>query len=361
MAIIVRSLTPPPRLFMHDVPATLAWQWPSLSVTLTTLGIALVVWCGFWLYVWQHYLPIVINTIGKAPLLVPEPSVPLPGGEECSFPTTDGLTLRGSYLSHRGSERRGVILFGHELNGDRWNAGPYTSELLDAGYDVFTFDFRNHGTSDVQPGAVMRPWINPESVADVRAAVAYLAARPDADPRGIGVLGISRGGGAALCAAAVEPTIRCIFTDGAYPSRTTHFLYLQRYVEIYVPRGWHWLSRNLPQWVYEIFLTQGRKVWGKENHYAFVDVEQTAARVQQPVLMVHGERDPMIPVDAARALQQAIAGPSKLWVCPKAKHNGAVNAAPEEYRRRLLRFFRLHLAPHSRSRTGAKPIAAGRS
>lgn len=60
--------------------------------------------------------------------------------------------------------------------------------------------------------------------------------------------------------------------------------------------------------------------------------------------MVHGGRDTMIPEAAAKALRKCISAPSKLWVVPAAKHNGALAAEPVEYQRRLKRFFGLHLA-----------------
>jgi hypothetical protein len=185
--------------------STFAWSWPSPIVAASIVGG--LVFCGFWTYVWFHYYPIVERLIGQVPLLVPEPSKPLTGGEECEFRTADGLTLRGTYLRHRGDRRQGVILFGHELKGDRWNAVPYVTELLDAGFDVLTFDFRNHGASDVDPQYKPRPWITEFDATDVRAAVDYLASRPDADPRGIGILGISRAGGATLCAVGGDPRV----------------------------------------------------------------------------------------------------------------------------------------------------------
>jgi pimeloyl-ACP methyl ester carboxylesterase len=330
------------------MPATsflLAWSW---SPWVTTPAVLVGLWCAFWIYVWIRYFPIVVRLIGQAPLLVPEPSAPLPDGEACSFPTADGLTLRGTYLKQRADQRRGVVLFGHELHGDRWNAVPYVADLLDAGYDVLTFDFRNHGESDARPGFTPRPWIAPDDVTDVRAAVDFLTSRSDADPRGVGVLGISRGGGAALCAAAGDQRIRCLFTDGAYPSRTTHLLYLKRYIDIFIPPPSTVITRILPDWVYQGFLGAGRWWWGVRNNYRFVDVETTVAGVKQPVLMIHGAADTMIPVEAARALRKCISGPSKLWVVPEARHNGAVFAEPEAYRRRLLKFFRLHLSPPKR-------------
>jgi pimeloyl-ACP methyl ester carboxylesterase len=324
-----------------------AWSWPSPTAWAIFAG---VVFCAFWTYVCFHYYPIVERLIGQVPLLVPEPSRPLPGGEECEFRTGDGLTLRGTYLAHRNGERQGVILFGHELKGDRWNAVPFVTELLEAGFDVLTFDFRNHGTSDVDPQYVPRPWITTFDAADVRAAVNYLASRPDADPRGIGILAISRAGGATLAAVGGDPRVRCIFTDGAYPSHTTHLIYIRRYVEIYVPAGWHWLCRSLPDWFYSAFLERARRRWGRRHNYPFVHLEKEAARITQPTLMIHGGADTMIPAEAARALQQSIAGPSKLWVVSEAKHNEAINTEPDAYRRRLLKFFRLHLAPRRRER-----------
>lgn len=330
---------------MHVVSPLFAWSWHTLT---TTLLVVVGLWCAFWIYVWIRYFPIVMRLIGQAPMLLPEPTTPLAGGEDCEFRTADGLTLRGTYLRRRREPRLGVILFGHELHGDRWNAGPYVGDLLDAGYDVFTFDVRNHGASDVQPNFKPRPWITKYDVKDFRAAIDYLSARPDADPRGVGILGISRGGGSALCAAAGDERVRCLFTDGAYPARATHLLYFKRYLVIYIPDRWRFITNNLPDWVYGGFLAAGRALFGRLNNYPFVGVERYARGVRQPVLMVHGGRDTMIPADAARALKNSLGGPSKLWVVADAKHNSAVFVEPDAYRRRLLKFFRLHLAPRRR-------------
>jgi pimeloyl-ACP methyl ester carboxylesterase len=211
---------------------------------------AIVLWTLFWLHIWVRFFPIIVRLIGEAPLLVAEPSERLEGGEDCEFRTRDGLTLRGTYLKTARAERLGVIVFGHELNGDRWNAAPYVRELIAEGYDVLTFDFRNHGASDSAPGLVLRPWISPDATADMSAAVDYACRRDDADPRGVGIFAISRAAGAALCVAQSEPRIRCLFLDGAYPTRATHLLYLIRYIEIYTP--YPRALAYVPHWVYEI-------------------------------------------------------------------------------------------------------------
>ncbi|MBA4017863.1 MAG: hypothetical protein C0483_11865 [Pirellula sp.] len=316
------------------------FPWVTVLVGVTAF------WVVFWIYVWIRYFPTILRIIGEAPMLVADESKPLAGGDECEFRTSDGLMLRGTYLKHTAAcARRGVILFAHELNGDRWNATPYVRDLVAAGYDVLTFDYRNHGTSDAQPNLLPSPWISPNELCDTRAAVDHLMARADADPRGIGILGISRGAGASLCVAAEDSRVRCLFTDGAYAARLTHLYFFKRYLDIYIPYPWSpYFTGILPDWVFEAFLGAARVVWGRRNHFQFVPVEQFASRVQAPVLMMHGERDRMIPVEAARALRKRIKAPAKLVVVAGAKHNGAVVSDSERYLRRLRRFFDLHLA-----------------
>ena len=66
-------------------------------------------------------------------------------------------------------------------------------------------------------------------MADVQAALAYLKGRPDADPRGVGFFGISKGGGAGLLAAADDPYVRCFVTDGIFATYTTLVPYMRKW------------------------------------------------------------------------------------------------------------------------------------
>ena len=45
-----------------------------------------------------------------------------------------------------------MIVYCHEYLSDRWSYHPYVDHLRDLGFDLFTFDFRNHGESDSEPG-----------------------------------------------------------------------------------------------------------------------------------------------------------------------------------------------------------------
>ena len=77
-----------------------------------------------------------------------------------------------------------MLVFCHEYLSDRWSFQPYADGLRDLGFDLFTFDFRNHGASDSDPVYQPLQWVTDHEVRDLRAALAYLRSRPDRDPAG---------------------------------------------------------------------------------------------------------------------------------------------------------------------------------
>ena len=62
----------------------------------------------------------------------------------------------------------------------------------------------------------------------------------------------------------------------------------------------------------------------------------------RPVLLIHSADDDnaTTPVDGARRLFATAGEPKELWVVPHGGHVGAINAFPDEYRARVLAFFR---------------------
>jgi pimeloyl-ACP methyl ester carboxylesterase len=235
-----------------------------------------------------------------------------------------------------------VIAFCHEFAGNRWGAVPYVQDLRRRGFDVFAFDFRNHGASERVDSYRPMPWLTQYELADVQAAINYLCFRDDADPRGIGIMGISKGGTAALCAAADDPRVRAIITDGAFPLGAMQRFYLRRFMKIYTRIAW--LIDRLPDVCLVSYFEWAKLLLGLRRHCRFVNVEQMTRRVRQPVFMIHGQQDAYVPLEVVRALRGCLAGRSKLWVVPDAKHNQAIAVATREYHRRIARFFQRTLA-----------------
>lgn len=293
------------------------------------------------------YVPPLARGFVQTSWLVAPHSQRLRGGEPCRFRTRDDVELRGAYLRTTASPRLGVVVFCHELTSDRNSAGPYVEELRRRGFDILAFDFRNHGTSGETPGYEPLPWLTRYELTDVQAAIDYACTRPDADPRGVGLIGVSRGGTAALAAAAGDERVVAVATDGAFAFHTIQLHYIRRYMQIYT--SWaHWFAR-LPDALLKPICVWSQWVIGHRRGCRFVPVEALVRRIRQPVLMIHGEDDPYIPLDTAVRLQAQLGGRSRLWVVPRARHNSSIRTAPAAYQRQLARFFLKHLAAGRRT------------
>ena len=215
----------------------------SLVVPLVVIIAALA---AFLAYLVLRYAPIIGRIFEEKPLFFPLRVAPRPG-EEVRFSTADGLELVGTYVSTPAASRVGVLVFCHEYLSDRWSFQPYIAPLLDLGFDIFSFDFRNHGDSDcatrVPPAAMGQ---RPRGARPARGP-GLPAVAPRSRPGRVRALRRQPGGGTALVVAADDPGVWGVVTDGAFPTRGTMNAYIQRWAEIYVSTGFY---RFLPTWIY---------------------------------------------------------------------------------------------------------------
>jgi fermentation-respiration switch protein FrsA (DUF1100 family) len=294
------------------------------------------------IYIRVRYLRFLIRIFQEKPLFVIPRGQPLAEAEEVCFPTSDGLTLSGCYL-RAVPPRRGVILFGLEFGSTRWACCSYVEHLVEKGFDVFAFESRNQGNSDAMPGYEPLQWVTTYEVRDTEAALAYLKSRPDADPRGIGFFGISKGGSAGLIVAAQEPYIRCCVTDGIFATYTTLVPYMKQWFRIY---NSHYAIQGLiPLWFYGLIGLAGIWRTARERRCRFPHLERYLPYLApRPLLMIHGLADTYIKPEMTTRLFAFAREPKELWMVENAKHNQALQVAGEEYRQRVLRFFETHLA-----------------
>ncbi len=290
-----------------------------------------------------RYLHLIIRIFQEKPLFIVPRGQPVADAEDVRFPAQDGRTLAGCYL--KGARpRRGVILFGLEFGSNRWSCQPYCEHLLAAGYDVFAFETRGQGDSDCPPGYEPLQWVTHFEVSDARAALTYLKGRPDADLRGVGFFGISKGAGAGLFAAARDPYVRCCVTDGVFGVYTTLVPYMRQWFRIY---NSHLLIQGLvPSWFYGLLGLAALRKIERLRGCRFPHLENALPRLApRPLFMIHGGADTYIKPEMARALSACAREPRELWMVEGAKHNQALQTANGEYRRRVLEFFDKHLAP----------------
>jgi len=118
----------------------------------------------------------------------------------------DGVTLVGDLRVPPLDGRAPGLVFTGPFAGVRDQVtGSYAERLAAAGYVTLAFDHRNFGESAGQP----RRHEDPQGkLADLRAAVSFLRARPEVDPGRIGAIGICLGGGYALRFAAFDPRVK---------------------------------------------------------------------------------------------------------------------------------------------------------
>jgi uncharacterized protein len=318
------------------------WVYYLLVVTLVSAGVFLVLVTALQYYVRRRYLQNVVRIFEERPFFIIPQGKPIPGAEEVHFETTNGLTLRGCYLYAR-KPRKGVILFGLEFGSTRWSCYQYCSQLLDAGYDIFAYEPRNQGESDIDPDYAPLQWVTDRDADDMLAAIQYLKRRKDAPEAGIGILGVSKGGSLGILAAASEPWVKCVVTDGAYGTYTTMVPYMRRWAPIYINSP-HWMRRFVPDWFYGLVGLAAIKAVAHYRGVSFLSIENALQRLQQPLFMIHGQKDTYIKPEMAESLlDQAATLDKRLWVVANAKHNCALTVQAEEYTRQLTQFFSTHL------------------
>jgi uncharacterized protein len=308
------------------------YPWLVIAATVPALlAIAAVV------YLTVRYSPVITRIFEAQPLFMPLKLKASDRGESVEFLAEDGVRLRGSYLRARTDEQAGLIVYCHEYLSDRWSFEPYLDHLRDLGFSLFTFDFRNHGSSDVDPDHAPLQWTTDRETSDLKGALAYLRSRDDRDPAGFGLFGVSRGGTTALIVAAGEPDVWGVITDGAFPTQGTMVSYMLRWAEIYVPSAF--LRGLIPMWLFGFLAWRGRRGTEVALNCRFPGVESAVARLApRPWLMIHGERDTYIGPQIARSLFNHGQEPKELWLVPSAKHNRCRETAPEAYANKLVGF-----------------------
>jgi pimeloyl-ACP methyl ester carboxylesterase len=296
-------------------------------------------------YVRKNFLAMLERIFEEKPLFIIPRGEPDPTAEDIRFSGADGMHLQGCYFKTLAPTRQGVVLFGIEYGSDRWSCRSYCEPLIQAGYDVFVYEPRNQGKSDFIPNYDPLQWVTTNELADARSAIEYLKTRPDRDPSGIGIFGVSKGANAGLAIAAQEPWVRSVVTDGAFGLLSVVVPYMRHWVGIY---NRDFLVHGLmPAWFYSHIAWIGVRRVEKRRNVEFVHVEEPMNKFQAPILMIHGAADSYIKVEMARTLFKKAKGPKDLWVVPKARHNQAIAISPDEYARKVISFFDQHLRPNA--------------
>ncbi|BCR03215.1 phospholipase [Desulfuromonas versatilis] len=239
--------------------------------------------------------------------------------EEVWFPSADGVQLHGWYVP---AESPGpLVVFFHG------NAANITHRVLNLHYlhnlglPVFIFDYRGYGASQG------RPLQERDLYRDAQGALAWLRQRGWSPERMI-YFGRSLGAAVALEMALKQPpaglVLECPFTslrDIAW--EMTPFTY--------VLVGW----------------------WSIDARF---DNLAKIARLSRPLLMVHGDRDRVIPHEMSLRLFARAPDPKSLLLVPGAGHSDAHQVGGDSYRTAWINFIdRIYKSKFSHNLTGQQP------
>jgi fermentation-respiration switch protein FrsA (DUF1100 family) len=209
--------------------------------------------------------------------------------------TQDGERLHGWWIPARG-RAAGHVLLCHGNAGNVGDRVPHAALLTAAGFDVLLFDYRGYGRSSGRPS-------EEGTYRDARAARAALLSKPGVDAERVLYLGESLGGAVALALAFEEP-----------------------------PAGL----------VLQSTFTSIRDM--AKRHYPFVpgslvpDAYPSLRRIgglRAPLLLIHGERDSIVPAMHADELFAAAPEPKRLHRVAGAGHNDLLTLAGDEWARTI--------------------------
>lgn len=211
--------------------------------------------------------------------------------------TRDGIEIRGVHLQ---SDNRTLLIYCHGfLGGKNYLHIQRWAQMLAEDMDVIVFDFRGHGESG---GATT---LGEKEVLDLDAVVNYAAAFGYAR---IVVMGSSMGGAVSIRYAAESNRPDAVITLGAFANK--HFSRMAM-------AGLGLLKWSVSRRVmHHTYTTRIEHALPPYNPRDFV------ARISpRPLLVLHGEYDPLIPLSHARELYAAAREPKTLHVIHHAGHD----------------------------------------
>ena len=236
--------------------------------------------------------------------------------QDVTFESTDGLELTGWYVPSR---NRAAVVVVHGGGGDRTGGLQHAELLTRHGYGVLVYDSRGRGESEGSTtGAPGWGWTK-----DVEGALAFLRRRPDVDGGRIGGLGLSTGANTLIEAAAQRRELKAVVAEGSTARSFADYENLAG-IDVAAPYWW-------------TLYTAARVLSGASPGEPLKDLASRVAPT--PLLLIAAGEGIAQERDLNRIYAEAAREPVELWDLPDVSHTAAIRERPEEYERRVLRFF----------------------
>lgn len=235
-----------------------------------------------------------------------------------------GYPLKGTYLPNP-TPSENTVIFVHGISSSRLMGLWYYRLYFDAGFNVLIYDSRAHGDS----GGSGTTWGYYEKY-DLDQWVNWVKAR---HPTGIiGIHGVSMGGATALEHTKLNEAnkrVNFYVADSAYAD-------LEDLLTQQIDAAVHLHS---PLWI-KILLKYSSAAAYIEARFRYDQVSpvHSVTTATTPILYLHGEADPLVPVTMAPQLYDATKGYRELHTFYGVGHAMAVFERKAEYRRTIYEF-----------------------
>lgn len=234
--------------------------------------------------------------------------------------TRDSLQLDCWFVPASGDSLRGTVLLLHGIGDTKGSMLGSAASLVHNGYNVVLYDSRAHGHST---GTYCTYGFYEKR--DVSLVLDSVVQRfGNCAP--FGIAGSSFGGAVALQALAADKRLRCGIVESTF-TVLGDIVYAYQRQMLGIPF----------RWVAEQALAQAC-VLARFNADS-VCPERSAARIEQPVFVIHGDADKRIDIAHGRRIFQALASPHKQWLAVHgAGHLNVAQQGGEAYQQAKLSF-----------------------
>ena len=278
-------------------------------------------------------------------------------GESIEFSTKDGFTLKGSYFACNTPAPQGVIIYCHEFNGSRWGISSHVDFINDSGFDVFSFDMRNHGESRIKHEHIPTPWVTKNDLTDVHAAIDYVAERNLAiENFKIGLFGVSKGATVAACVAGIDLRVSSVVLDSPAPEgrlfeqncwttltkvrRRWGTIFSRKYAFLFIKA----ILFSVACPFYMLITAWWRWILGFWCGCRFVSTRLLVRLAHQPIFIIHGKNDVFCRLDQIHAFCHRMRRRPTVWVVSDSAHGQTAESAGQEYETKVVDFFQKSMA-----------------
>lgn len=249
--------------------------------------------------------------------------------ERIYYESTDGTKVSGLLFRPEGAGPWPLIVVCHAGFGEGADFSEVALMVRDKGYVVFNPDFRGSGKSEGEHEGAKG------EVEDVISGIKYLKSEGLVDDNRIGIYGQSHGAAVALLAASRYPAIKAVVEEAGFTDA----------VDLY-NNGTGATDPQIVQLRDELVSMVGGTPDEVPSEYAVRSAINYADKIDAPVLLIHGAKDPLIPVNEAQRMYDALKAAGKnaeLKIYPEEAHCVNDPAGRAEVWEMMFNWFQTHV------------------